>query len=75
VRWLLKKDLAAFATALERRRTDYTTLLGGLSFPRPQYDSALAYEEFLPDQKDKPLALKDSNALVSLNASTSGLET
>lgn len=58
-------DLAAFATALERRRTDYQTLLRGLTFPRPADDSVMpAYEEFLPEVRDRLLGIEDSHVLV-----------
>lgn len=62
-------DLAAFATALERRRTDYATLLRGLTFPRPSgADVVPAFEEFLPQQKDRLISIEESNALVSSTA-------
>ena len=63
---MLRSDLAAHANALDRRRLDYSTLADSLSFPRPLESevSMLAYEEFLPDQPDRLLQLKDSNAIV-----------
>lgn len=59
-------DLAAFATALERRRQDCSTLLRTLAFPRPTpQDTPAAFEEFLPEQKEKVLSVDEGNALVS----------
>ena len=59
-------DLAAFATALERRRSDFQTLLKGLTFPRPMGEDALpAYEEFLPEIRDRLVGVEDSHVLVS----------
>lgn len=59
-------DMAAFATALERRRNDYFTLKTGLTFSRPNEDDLTpAFEEFLPENKDKLLGQEDAHALVS----------
>ncbi|KAK8845296.1 hypothetical protein IAR55_006009 [Kwoniella newhampshirensis] len=56
--------MAAFATALERRRNDYLTLKTGLSFPRPsEEDLVVAFEEFWPENKDRLLGQEDAHAL------------
>ncbi|WWC57979.1 uncharacterized protein I303_100514 [Kwoniella dejecticola CBS 10117] len=56
--------MAAFATALDRRRSDYQVLRTGLSFPRPnEADLTAAYEEFLPEAKEKLLNQEDSHML------------
>lgn len=63
---LITVDLAAFATALDRRRTDYDVLRKTLSFPRPVGEDILpAYEEFLPEIRDRLLSVEDSHVLVS----------
>ncbi|OCF43755.1 hypothetical protein I317_02359 [Kwoniella heveanensis CBS 569] len=56
--------MAAFATALERRRYDYQTLKAGLTFARPgEADLTPAFEEFLPEPKEKLLTQEDSHVL------------
>ncbi|WWC85634.1 uncharacterized protein L201_000500 [Kwoniella dendrophila CBS 6074] len=56
--------MAAFATALDRRRSDYQVLKTGLTFPRPnEADLTAAYEEFLPEAKEKLLSQEDSHIL------------
>jgi hypothetical protein len=64
-------DLAAFANALDRRRSDYQTLLKGLVFPLPLDNAAgdspdgvdPATEAFWP--AGRLLGLEDSDILVS----------
>lgn len=60
--------MAAWATALDRRRQDYATLRRTLTFPRPADSevTVLAAEEFLPEDPSQAIQLGDSNALVSL---------
>ncbi|WVR03400.1 hypothetical protein IAU60_000391 [Kwoniella sp. DSM 27419] len=56
--------MAAFATALDRRRSDYQTLRASLSFARPNDpDLTPAFEEFLPENKDKLLSQEDAHVL------------
>ncbi|WWD06010.1 hypothetical protein V865_004095 [Kwoniella europaea PYCC6329] len=56
--------MAAFATALDRRRADYQVLRTGLTFPRPnEADLTAAFEEFLPEAKEKLLTQEDSHML------------
>ncbi|WRT63490.1 uncharacterized protein IL334_000395 [Kwoniella shivajii] len=56
--------MAAFATALDRRRSDYQVLRTGLTFPRPnETDLTAAFEEFLPETKEKLLSQEDSHVL------------
>ncbi|WWC67008.1 uncharacterized protein I206_100915 [Kwoniella pini CBS 10737] len=56
--------MAAFATALDRRRSDYQVLKAGLTFHRPnETDLTAAFEEFLPEAKDKFLNQEDSHIL------------
>lgn len=65
-RVLTASDLAAFASALDRRRSDYSALLKSLTFSRPAGEGILpAYEEFLPENRDKLLSVEDSHVLVS----------
>lgn len=61
----LTADLAAFATALERRRADFHVLLKTLTFPRPAADATPAFDEFLPELRDKLISLEDSHVVVS----------
>jgi hypothetical protein len=64
---LSTQDLAAFANALDRRRTDYATLLKGLTFPRPIGEDVVpALEEFLPNHPDRLLSIEDAHVLVRL---------
>ncbi|WVW81619.1 hypothetical protein I302_103614 [Kwoniella bestiolae CBS 10118] len=56
--------MAAFATALDRRRSDYQVLKTGLTFPRPnEADLTAGFEEFLPEAKEKLLNQEDSHLL------------
>ncbi|WVF66286.1 hypothetical protein IAT40_001026 [Kwoniella sp. CBS 6097] len=56
--------MAAFATALGRRRYDYQALKVGLTFSRPnEADLTPAFEEFLPEAKERPLMQEDSHVL------------
>ncbi|WVQ80297.1 hypothetical protein IAT38_002402 [Cryptococcus sp. DSM 104549] len=66
--------MAAFATALERRRTDYAALRTGLTFPRPTTAASLdeegkpapivpAFEEFWPEVRDRLLTQDDCHLL------------
>lgn len=61
----VNSHLAAFASALDRRRSDFHTLLKGLSFPQPKLDDVIpAFEEFLPDNRDRFFVTEDSNVLI-----------
>jgi hypothetical protein len=52
---------------LDRRRTDYATLLKGLTFPRPIGEDVVpALEEFLPNHPDRLLSIEDAHVLVRL---------
>ncbi|CAD6564187.1 MAG: hypothetical protein TREMPRED_004465 [Tremellales sp. Tagirdzhanova-0007] len=63
----VNSHLAAFTGALDRRRSDFQTLLKGLTFPQPDQDDITpAFEEFLPDHRDRPLSVEDTNILVWL---------
>ncbi|WVQ93909.1 hypothetical protein IAU59_000987 [Kwoniella sp. CBS 9459] len=56
--------MAAFATALERRRYDYQALRTGLAFARPgEADLTPAFEEFLPEARERLLTQEDSHVL------------
>lgn len=58
-------DLAAFASALDRRRSDYQVLLKGLTFPRPIGDDVIPpYEEFLPEIRDRLISIEDCHVMV-----------
>lgn len=62
---LISADLAAFASALDRRRSDYETLRVGLTFPLPAGEDVIpACEEFLPESRDKLLGTEDVNIVV-----------
>ena len=78
---VLIPDLAAFATALERRRSDFQTLRKTLTFSRPSGEDLIpAYDEFLPEIRDRLLGVEDAHVLVRsrgkpLLTTSSGLET
>jgi len=65
--WMARQltlDLAAFATALDRRRADYHVLLKTLSFPRPSGDIPPAFDEFGNETRDKLVSIEDSHLMV-----------
>jgi hypothetical protein len=63
---LIHTDLAAFADALDRRRSDYASLKASLSFPSGTgTEETLALDEFRPEESGRNLGVEDSHALVS----------
>ncbi|ORX34560.1 Endonuclease/exonuclease/phosphatase [Kockovaella imperatae] len=61
---IVNSHLAAFATALERRRADFQVLLKGLPFPVSVGEEIVpAFEEFWSEAKDRPLGVEDSHVL------------
>ncbi len=64
---LIRIDLAAFANALDRRRSDFQTLWKGLTYPPFKLDDTIppAFEEFVPEQRDRLSSIEDSHVLVS----------
>ena len=58
-------DLAAFASALDRRRADFQVLLRGLPFQNPVGEDVVpAWEEFY-SPANRMLGVDDSHVLVS----------
>ena len=64
---LTTPDLAAFATALDRRRSDFQTLTKSLTYTHPFGEEIIpAFEEFMPEHKDRLLATEDAHVLVGV---------
>ncbi|ORY31996.1 Endonuclease/exonuclease/phosphatase [Naematelia encephala] len=59
----VNSHLAAFAQALDRRRSDYQTLVRGLVFPRPVAVEHPAFNEFLDGHPDRLMTVQDSHIL------------
>ncbi|KAI9636052.1 Endonuclease/exonuclease/phosphatase [Dioszegia hungarica] len=60
----VNSHLAAFADALDRRRSDYASLKASLSFPSGTgTEETLALDEFRPEKSGRSLSVEDSHAL------------